>query len=402
MKKASQKFKTFTKVFAAAAVAALMLLSCFSCSSGPKWTVDSATGLTELYIGGIGPTSGEYANYGTSIRDGAKIAVDEINSAGGVNGFKFVFDFQDSMGDAQSAVSAYGKQMDDGMKVSLGGTLSGETASVVAAAKNDKVLVLTPSASAVSAIADNDCAFRVCFSDPAQGTASAKYIKDNALATKVAVIYDSGNDYCKGLYDTFKAEADVNGLQIVSVQTFTESTATDFSAQISAIKDSGAELVFMPIYAADAAKILTQAAQTKAVENKIVFGCDGLDGLLEKIDNKANAEGVMLLTPFAADAADEKVQKFVAAYKAAYNGKVPDQFAANGYDAIYTIAEALKNAKITSEDKDNFNERIVAAMTKITVSGVTGTMTWAADGNTSKDAKAMVIKDGVAVAFTKK
>lgn len=402
MKKTSQKIKTFARVFTAVAIAALMLFTCISCgSSSGDWTVDSATGLTELYIGGIGPTTGEYSNYGTSVRDGAKLAIDEINAAGGVNGFKLVFNFQDSQGDPQSAVSAYGKQMDDGMKVSLGGTFSGETASIVAAAKADGILVLTPSASSVNAIADNDCAFRICFSDPSQGTASAKYIKDNALATKVAVIYDSGNDYCKGLYDTFKAEADKSGLQIVSVQTFTESTNTDFSAQISAIKDSGAELVFMPIYAADAAKILTQAAQTKAFEGKVVFGCDGLDGLLDKIDNAANAEGVMLLTPFAADAADEKVQKFVAAYKAAYGGKVPDQFAADGYDAVYTIVEALKNAGITADNKDDFDARIIAAMTKITVNGVTGTMTWTADGETSKDAKAMVIKNGVAVAFSK-
>ena len=91
----------------------------------------------------------------------------------------------------------------------------------------------------------------------------------------------------------------------------------------------------------------------------------------------------------------------VAAYKAAYNGETPDQFAADGYDAIYTIAEAIKNAGLSSEDKDDFSARIVAAMTKITVKGVTGTMTWSADGETSKDAKAMVIKDGVAVAFSK-
>ena len=401
MKTINKKVKMFAKAFAAAASATLMLLACFACGSGAKWPVDSATGLTELYIGGIGPTTGEYSNYGTSVKNGAMLAVSEINANGGVNGFKFVLNFQDSQGDPQSAVSAYGKQMDDGMKVSLGATFSGETASVVAAAKADKILLLTPSASSVSAIADNDCAFRVCFSDPSQGTASAKYIKDNGLATKVAVIYDSGNDYCKGLYDTFDAECKKLGIEIVTVQTFTESTNTDFSAQISAIKNSGADLIFMPIYAADAAKILTQAAQTKAFDGMVCFGCDGLDGLLTKIADPANAEGVMLLTPFAADSSEENVQKFVAAYKAAYNGETPDQFAADGYDAIYTIAEAIKNAGLSSEDKDDFSARIVAAMTKITVKGVTGTMTWSADGETSKDAKAMVIKDGVAVAFSK-
>ena len=190
------------------------------------------------------------------------------------------------------------------------------------------------------------------------------------------------------------------GLDIVTVQTYTNTTNTDFSAQISAIKASGAELVFLPIYAADAAKILTQAAQTKAFEGMIPFGCDGLDGILDKISNKADAEGVMLLTPFAADAVDANVKAFVEAYKKAYD-KTPDQFAADGYDAVYAIAEALKSAGITSDNKDDFTSRLVAAMTKTTVNGVTGKMTWTADGETAKDAKAMVIKNGTAVLYTK-
>lgn len=400
MKNSLAKTKKFAKVFAAALVAVLMLMSVASCGSNEKWPVDKETGLTELLIGGIGPTTGENANYGNSVKNGAKLAVDEINAAGGVNGFKLVLSFQDSQGSAESAVSAYGKLMDLGMKVSLGGTLSGENASIVAAAKADDVLLLSPSASSVSAIAGNDKAFRVCFSDPSQGTASAKYIKNFDLAKKIAVLYDSSNDYCQGLYDTFKTECEAVGLDIVTVQTYTNTTNTDFSAQISAIKASGAELVFLPIYAADAAKILTQAAQTKAFEGMIPFGCDGLDGILDKISNKADAEGVMLLTPFAADAVDANVKAFVEAYKKAYD-KTPDQFAADGYDAVYAIAEALKSAGITSDNKDDFTSRLVAAMTKTTVNGVTGKMTWTADGETAKDAKAMVIKNGTAVLYTK-
>lgn len=400
MKTSLRKTKKFAKVFAAVAVAVLMLMSVCSCGSAEKWPVDKESGLTELLIGGIGPTTGDNANYGNSVKNGAKLAVDEINAAGGVNGFKFVLNFQDSQGDPESAVSAYGKLMDLGMKVSIGCTLSGENASVVAAAKADDMFLISPSASSVNAIAGNTNAYRICFSDPSQGTASAKYIKEFDLAKKIAVLYDSSNDYCQGLYDTFKAECETLGLEIVTVQTYTDTTNTDFSAQISAIKASGADLVFLPIYAADAAKILTQAAQTKAFDGMIPFGCDGLDGILDKISNKADAEGVMLLTPFAADATDENVQKFVAAYQKAY-GKTPDQFAADGYDAIYTIAEALKSAGVTSDNKDDLTSRLVAAMTKVTVKGLTGTMTWTADGETTKDAKAMVIKNGVAVLYTK-
>ena len=384
-------------------MAALTTVSCAvslgSCSAKAEWPVDEATGLTQLYIGGIGPTTGDYSNYGSSVKKGASLAVDEINAAGGVNGFTIVFDFEDSQGDPDSAVSAYGKQMDSGMKISLGATFSGETASVSAAAKDDGILVLTPSASSQDAISDNDNAFRICFSDPAQGTASAQYIAKYNLASKVAVFYASDNNYSVGLYEKFAEECANQNIEIVTVQAFTASTNTDFSTQINAIKSSGATLLFLPIYAAEASSVLTQAAKTNAFDGITCFGCDGLDGLLTKIDDPKNAEGVMLLTPFAADSADEKTQTFVANFKAANNGETPDQFAADGYDAVYTIVAALNEAGLSSADTSDFNSRIVAAMTKITVTGVTGTMTWDANGDTTKDAKAMVIKNGVAVAY---
>lgn len=399
MKNSRKKIARFSKIFMPIALSMLMLISLISCGNGTEWPVDGETGLTELLIGGIGPTSGEHANYGISVKNGATLAINEINAAGGVNGFKLVLSFQDSEGDPESAVSAYGKLMDLGMKVSLGGTLSGENASIVAAAKADGMFVLTPSASSVNAISGSDRAFRVCFSDPSQGAASAQYIKKYALASKVAVIYDSSNNYCQGLFDTFEAECKTLGIEILTVQTFTDTTNTDFSAQIAAVKASGAELVFLPIYAADAAKILTQAAQTNAFDGMVPFGCDGLDGILIKIDDPANAEGVMLLTPFAADDTSENSQKFVQAYKSAYN-ETPSQFAADAYDAIYIIAEAIKSAGVTSDNKDDISAKLAAAMTSLKYTGLTGEMTWDASGETTKNAKAMVIKNGVAVLYT--
>ena len=198
-----------------------------------------------LLIGGIGALTGDYANYGTSNNNGAQLAVDEINKAGGVNGMTLKLDFQDSQADPDSAVNAYGKLIDSGMKVSLGATFSGETTSVVAAAKDDGILILTPTASADKVIQGNDAAFRVCFTDSSQGTASADYISDNKLADKVAVFYQSDIDYSVGLYKAFDAECQAKGIEITEVQTFTKDTSTDFSTQISAIKDSGAKLIFM-------------------------------------------------------------------------------------------------------------------------------------------------------------
>lgn len=363
-----------------------------------EWIVDQETGLTELRIGGIGPLTGDYANYGLSVKQGAQIAVDEINAAGGVNGFKLVLDFQDSQGDPDSAVTAYGNLMDNGMKVSLGTVLSGEMASVVAAAKNDGILLLSPSASAKACIEGNDAAFRVCFNDPQQGTVSADFINDHNLAKKVAVFYQSDNDYSVGLYESFLARAKELGIEVVAETTFTASTNTDFSTQIAAIKNSGAELVFIPIYAAEAATFLTQAYGK--LDGVTAFGCDGIDGILTKVSDAKYVEGVMMLTPFAADDPAEDVQAFVKKYKETYKA-TPDQFAADGYDAVYAIKAALEQAQITSEDKDDFNSRIVAAMTQIEVDGVTGTMTWTKDGETNKDAKAMVIKKGVTQVYTK-
>lgn len=391
--------KKFSK-FASFVMAAALVLCMVGCgNTNTPAANDGSTTDTVLYIGGIGPLTGDYANYGTSNRNGAQIAVDEINAAGGVNGFTFTLDFQDSQGDPDSAVSAYGKLMDNGMDVSLGGTFSGETQSIVAAAKEDGILVLTATASSKACIEGNDCAFRVCFNDPQQGTASADYIADNALATKVAVFYASDVDYSAGLYETFKAECEVKGVEIVEVQTFTDSTNTDFSTQINAIKASGAELVFMPIYAAEAANFMTQA--NGKLDNCVFFGCDGLDGILTKVSDPAQVEGLMMLTPFAADSTAENVQAFVAAYQTAYNA-TPDQFAADGYDAIYAIKAALEKTGVTPETKDDtFDAQMVAAMTAITVDGVTGTMTWTADGETAKAAEAMVIRDGVAVVYEK-
>lgn len=385
----------FTKIASLVLAGAMAVMSLVSC--GTPAEKDSST----LLIGGIGPLTGDYANYGTSVQHGAEIAVEEINQAGGVNGYTFALSFQDSQGDPDSASAAYGKLMDNGMKVSLGAVLSGETQSVVAAAKDDGILVLTPSGSAKSAIEGSATAFRVCFSDPSQGTASANYIADNELADKVAVFYASDVDYSKGLYDTFKAQAEVRGIEIVEVQTFTADSSTDFSTQIQAIKNSGVKLIFIPIYAAEAATFLTQAKTAGAfAEDTLFFGCDGLDGILQKIDEAKNAENVMMLTPFAADAQDEKTQAFVTKYQAQYNA-IPDQFAADGYDAVYAVAEAIKSAGLTPEAEEGFNEKIVAAMTQIEVDGLTGKMTWGADGETNKAALAMIINNGVATLYQK-
>lgn len=391
--------KKFFAIVMAAVMCFAFLTACSSSTAGGSSSAgDTSNNGTVLRLGGVGPLTGDYANYGTSVRNAAQMAVDEINAAGGVNGMSFALDFQDSAGDPDSAVTAYGKLIDNGMKLSLGAVLSGETASIVAAAREDGTPILTPSASADMAITGNDAAFRVCFTDSSQGTASADFIADNQLADKVAVFYQSDIDYSVGLYNAFTAECAARGIEIVEVQTFTSDTSTDFSTQINAIKDSGVNVVFIPIYAAEASSLVTQA-QGK-LSDVIYFGCDGLDGILSKVSDPAQAENVMMLTPFAADATDENVQTFVKAYEERF-GATPDQFAGDGYDAVYAYKAAIEKAGITDPNDPELNAKIVAAMTQITVDGVTGTMTWTADGETVKPARAMIIHDGVAALYEK-
>ncbi len=348
----------------------------------------------ELVIGGMGPLTGDAAIYGTAVKNGAQLAIDEINEAGGVNGMKLKLAFQDDECEAEKAINAYNTIKDKGAKLLIGSTTSGCTVAVAEKTKEDNMFMLTPSGSAIECV-QYENAFRVCFNDHNQGTASAKYIAENKLGNKIAVIYDSSDVYSSGIYEKFLTEAKNQNLDIVTEQAFTKDTNQDFSVQIQKVQESGADLVFLPIYYQQAAKILSQA--DKAGLEVKYFGCDGLDGLIKQLgDDVALSEGVMLLTPFAADSKEEASQKFVAAYKAAYNNEIPNQFAADAYDAVYTVKAALEKAGVDDGtiSMSDLCDKLTEAMTQITVNGVTGEITWSADGEPTKEAKGMVIKDG--------
>ena len=351
-----------------------------------------------LKVGGIGPTTGGAAVYGKAVMNAANLAVEEINAAGGVNGMELQFQFEDDEHDAEKSVNAYNTLKDWGMQMLMGTVTSTPCTAVVNESAKDNMFHLTPSGSAVESIAQPN-AFRVCFSDPNQGAASAQYIGENGIATKVAVIYDSSDVYSSGIYEKFAAESANQGIEIVAQGAFTADNKTDFSQQLQAAKDAGAELVFLPIYYTEASVILKQAAGMNY--EPIFFGCDGLDGLLavEGFDTSL-AEGVMLLTPFAADAEDEKTKNFVAAYQAAY-GEIPNQFAADAYDAMYIIKAAAEQAGITADMRvSDMCEGMKTAMTQITVDGLTGEgITWDAEGEPSKSPKAVKITDGVYTAM---
>ena len=343
-------------------------------------------------IGAIGPETGSAAAYGTAVKNGADLAVKEINEAGGINGYQVEYDFQDDENDTEKAVSAYYTLKDWGMQMLVGTTTSQPCIAVVAETSIDNMFQITPSGSAVESISEPN-AFRVCFSDPDQGRASAQYIGEHELATKVGVIYDSSTDYSTGIYESFEEEAANQGIEIVADGAFTADTNTDFTVQLTQCRDAGAELVFLPIYYSEASTILKQASDMGYAPQ--FFGCDGMDGILtvENFDTSL-AEGLMLLTPFSAD--EEGSQDFVAAYSEAY-GIEPIQFAADAYDAVYAIKAAAEQGGVTPDmSVSDICEAMKVAMTEITIDGLTGEgMTWTEDGEPHKEPKAVKIVDGV-------
>ena len=345
-----------------------------------------------IKIGFIGPLTGAAASYGNSANNGAQIAVDEINELGGI---QIEFNPQDDEHDAEKSVNAYNTLWDWGAQMIVGCVTTTPCVAVGAEAYNDRMFMLTPSASSTDVTADKDNVYQLCFTDPAQGSASAQYIAEHELATKVAVIYNNADAYSTGIYQTFSAMAPEVGLEIVSTTTFTDET-TDFSVQLIDAQDNGAELVFLPIYYTPASMILSQAnAQGYA---PIFFGVDGMDGILgiEGFDTSL-AEGVMLLTPFSADATDAMTVNFVTKYQEAY-GATPDQFAADSYDCVYALYAAISYAGITAETPvEDVCDLLIDAMQNIQVEGVTGSMSWDANGEVTKTPTAVVIKDGVYV-----
>ncbi len=378
-----------------ALVLAIIMCACLLVGCGKQ---EVSPGSAAIKIGGTGPLTGGAAIYGMAAKQGAEIAVEEINALGGI---QFELRYEDDAHDAEKAVNAYNILKDWGMQISLGSVTS--TPGVATSALNfeDRIFALTPSASSTSVIEGKDNVFQMCFTDPNQGSASAQYISENKLGEKIAVIYKNDDVYSLGLYETFKAKADELGLNIVSATTFTSDSQNDFSVQIADAKKNEADLIFLPMYYEAASLILSQAAAADYAPK--YFGVDGMDGILslENFDTSL-AEGVMLLTPFSADAEDEATVNFVAKYSEKY-GEIPNQFAADAYDCIYALYQACIDANITPEmSASEINDLLVAQFTSMSFDGLTGLgMTWDSTGAVSKSPKGMVIENGVYVGLDK-
>lgn len=347
-----------------------------------------------IKVGGIGPTTGGAAIYGQAVMNAMQMAVEEVNAMGGL---QFEMNFQDDAHDAETSVNAYGNLMDWGMQMLVGPTTSTPSAAVAAEAANDNVFMLTPSASSPTVTEGRTNVYQMCFSDPNQGIASADYIADNQLSNAVAVIYNNGDAYSTGIYEKFASRAAEKGVEVVYVGTFTDDSSTDFSSQLTAAQQAGADMLFLPFYYTPISVVMTQAAAMNYDVN--YFGVDGMDGLLalEGFDT-ALAEGAYLLTPFSADSTDDKTAAFVAKYQEAY-GETPNQFAADAYDCVFALYEACNAAAVTADmSASDICDAMMAqfSSSEFSFSGLTGAdMTWNASGEVSKSPMAVIISGGV-------
>ena len=387
------------KKFIAMMLAVLMTVSLFAGCGGSKTEAPAAAeapagNAAAIKLGMCGPLTGGAAVYGTAVQYGMEIAVEEINALGGL---QFELNCQDDEHDTEKAANAYNALKDWGMQIMAGPVTTAPSNVVAAECANDQIFMLTPSASGASVIEYGDNIFQICFTDPNQGTASADYMAANSLGTTIGVIYDSSDVYSTGIYEKFVAQAEANGLNIACVEAFTADNKSDLTTQVTKCQEAGCDVVFLPFYATEAAQVLTYAAKIGYAPT--FFGCDGLDGVLtvEGFD-PALAEGVMLLTPFSADADDEATKSFVAKFQEK-TGIIPNQFAADAYDVIYAIYQACVAGGVTADmTAAEINAILVEQFTTMTFDGLTGkSMTWAATGEVSKDPMAVVIKDGVYV-----
>lgn len=370
-------FKTVCAVTLAAS-----LVGCSS-STTEETTSDSTDSSTEtstetVKIGFIGPLTGDYAVYGVGQRNSAQLAIEEYNALGGT---QFELVYEDSQGDATSAVNAYNKLVDsDGVVAILGAVLSGETAAVTSASEEAGTPIISASATAVEATTPYN-AFRGCFTDPMQAEAMAS----EAIAlgyTSAGIIYNVDSDYSVGLTDSFTAQFESEGGTVVIAEGYSDGDK-DFNSQLTNILNAGVDCLYVPNYYSDNALIAQQAAELGL--DVQLLGGDGWDGVIAVSEDTSSFEGALFTNGYSPD--DESIQEYITKYTEAY-GEEPNNFAFLAYDATYALLYAYDNA----ETKDN--EGIVAAMYATDYDGILGNLTFDENGDPVREISIVTVSDG--------
>lgn len=382
------------KVFSIAMAATLVASLFAGCGSS------ASTDPNTIRIGMSAPLTGSNAVYGQAVQWGMEVAVEQINAAAGESGLKIDFKVEDDVSDGETALNAYNKLKDWGMQIFAGAVTTGPCNTIAPQAVEDHMFMMTPSGSAESIVMAGSNVYQMCFTDPNQGAASAQLIAAQNLGTKIGVIYDSSTDYSTGIWKSFRSEAEKLGLNVISeaITSFTADSASEMTTQLTKCKEAGCDLVFLPIYATEASVILNNANSMGYAP--AFLGCDGMDGILA-VDgfNVTLAEGLIMMTPFAADSDDEATRAFVAAFEAKSGGVTPNQFAADGYDVIYAIYNGCVEKGINGTTSvEEVSALLCEYFRNTTYSGLTGTnMTWDENGMVSKIPTAVEVVDGVYV-----
>jgi len=376
----------------------LVILACLLmlCGCGEKKESNA------IKIGLSGPLTGDYAAYGKGVVNAAQLAIDEINALGGI---QFELKALDDMADPNVSPVKYAELIDWGMQISMYTVTSGAGAAIVQDLHDDNIFALTPSGSSTDLVRvkSDDLStsygntFQMCFTDPNQGIASADFIKEKNLGSKIAIIYNNKDVYSTGIYQKFTEEANKIGLEIVHVEAFDDDTS-EFSTKLSNCSEAQVDLIFLPIYYTPASQIMDQAHKNNY--DFVFFGTDGMDGILTSVQgfDVSLAEGTYMLTPFDKNASDEITQNFVKNFTAKYGEDTLNQFAADAYDCVYAIYNACLKANVNKDmSASDICDALKAVFTSddFVFNGVTGTdITWKTHGEVSKFPKAVIIKNG--------
>ena len=378
----------FKKAFAAL-LAIAMVFSLAACG-GNNYTANN----TEYVIGFSGPLTGPAAVYGIAVQNSAQMAVDEINAAGGLNGVKFKLLATDDTHDATKVAANYASMLEGGMQVSLGTVTTAPGLEFTNLSAEDNVFFITPSASGDD-IPKKDNGFQMCFADGNQGKVAADYVNSTGLK-KIGIFYKSDDAYSNGIFKQFKENLDSSIETVEAV--FTAANETDFSAQITTLKDC--EFIFMPIYYTPASIFMTQAKDTVAAD-AVYYGCDGFDGLAGQFEDfSVIPQEVSMLSHFDSNATEGAASDFIKKYTDKFGTDTLNQFGASAYDCVYAIYNAMKAAIDAGKEIDvtisasDLCDILKAQFTgDFSYSGVTGNnITWEDNGYVSKEAVKYTLK----------
>lgn len=368
--------------FALLLTCALVLVGAAGCGGG------GTTGGTDadvIKIGAMGPLTGDLSIYGTAVDNGIKLAVEEINAAGGILGKQVECTFLDEKGDSTEAVNAYNRLVQNEKVVAIiGDVTSTPSIAVAQASVQDGIPVVTATGTDASITQAGENVFRVCFTDPYQGEVMASYAVNKLNAKKAAILYNASNDYSIGLTKSFEEEAAKDNLQIVAKESYNKGDV-DFKTQLTKIAASGADVLFLPEYYEEVAQIIPQA-KAAGIE-MTMLGADGWDGVKDKVQDKAQLEGALFCCGYSPESTDENLQAFIQKYKDKY-GEEPKGFAAQGYDAMYLLKAAMEKAGSTEKTA------VVAALKDIDFTGVTGKIVFDENRDPIKGVVVNTFKDG--------